>query len=152
AEAELRERLGAIGGAQVERKRFSIAVHYRNVRREDVETVARITEQVRSRHPGLRQRGGKMIHELQPRIEWDKGRAVLWLLETLGLDGPDVLPFYVGDDLTDEDAFRALASHGIGILVEPPARPTHARFALRDTKEVEEFLRHLPDLCGAHEP
>ena len=58
-----------------------------------------------------------MVYEIQPNVEWDKGRAVLYLLEALDLDGSDVLPLYVGDDITDEDAFAALAGRGIGIFV-----------------------------------
>jgi trehalose-phosphatase len=61
---------------------------------------------VADRSKRLRRTGGKKIHELRPDIDWDKGRAVTWLLGELGLGDPDVLPIYVGDDETDEDAFR----------------------------------------------
>jgi hypothetical protein len=53
------------------------------------------------------------VFELQPDLDWDKGAAVRWLLRTLSLDGPDVLPVYIGDDVTDEDAFPALAGEGL---------------------------------------
>ena len=58
-----------------------------------------------------------MVYEIQPKIDWDKGKAVLYLLDALGLDRDDVVPLYLGDDITDEDAFRALADRGIGIFV-----------------------------------
>jgi alpha,alpha-trehalase len=68
---------------------------------------------------------------------------VLWLLHALALDGPEVLPLYIGDDLTDEDAFRTLADRGIGIVVEAGARLTAASYVLKDPEEVQAFLRHL---------
>jgi alpha,alpha-trehalase len=68
---------------------------------------------------------------------------VLWLLRALRLDRVDLLPLYIGDDLTDEDAFRALAKRGIGIAVQQTRRPTAARFVLRDPREVHAFLAGL---------
>jgi alpha,alpha-trehalase len=67
----------------------------------------------------------------------------LWLLEALGLHGPDVLPFYLGDDTTDEDAFAALAERGIGILVGSPGRETAARYMLDQPADVQRFLHNL---------
>ncbi len=99
------------------------------------------------RIPGLRRTGGKQVLELRPDLPWDKGRAVLWLLEALGLDGEDTVPLYLGDDETDEDAFAALVrrGRGHGILVGAPApgRGTAARYGLRDPDEVRAFLERL---------
>ena len=68
---------------------------------------------------------------------------MLWLLERAGLKYPDARPVYIGDDRTDEDAFRALEQRGIGILVSEEPRPTAAKYSLRDPAEVEHFLREL---------
>jgi trehalose 6-phosphate phosphatase len=68
---------------------------------------------------------------------------VLWLLEHLGLECPDTRPIYIGDDRTDEDAFRALEQSGVGILVSEEPRATAASYTLRDPSEVERFLREL---------
>jgi trehalose 6-phosphate phosphatase len=68
---------------------------------------------------------------------------VLWLLETLGLDRENIRPIYIGDDSTDEDAFRALQHRGVGILVSEQSQPTAASYSLRDPAEVERFLRAL---------
>lgn len=57
----------------------------------------------------LRLSSGRKVMEIKPRIDWDKGRAVAYLLEALGLaSDPGCLPIYLGDDTTDEDAFRCL--------------------------------------------
>ncbi|MEA3355948.1 MAG: trehalose-phosphatase, partial [Candidatus Bipolaricaulota bacterium] len=112
AEHELDQKLAEIDGAQVERKRYSIAVHYRNVGDRDVETVEKLVDETKERHGKLRKTYGKKVYELRPDIEWDKGMALLWLMGTLGLDQAEVAPFYLGDDLTDEDAFRVLAKWG----------------------------------------
>lgn len=146
AERELRPRIEPIAGARVERKRFAIANHYRNVADADVPKVEAAVREVVGMHGRLRMSGGKKVFELRPDIEWDKGRAVLWLLEALGLDGGDVVPFYLGDDVTDEDAFRVLAERGVGVLVGTPSYPTHASYGLRDTGEVEKFLTRLVNL------
>ena len=90
-----------------------------------------------------------MVYEIQPRLEWDKGKAVLYLLAALRLDGDDVAPLYLGDDITDEDAFRALSGRGIGIFVgqaddpEVGGRGTVAAFVLDSIEEVEQFLGML---------
>lgn len=100
-------------------------------------------DEVAQGHRQLRTIAGKKVHELQPDIDWDKGKALLWLLETLGLDPQEALPLYIGDDLTDEDAFRAVEQRGAGIIVTEQPRPTAARYALKDPAEVERFLREL---------
>ncbi len=142
AEAELREALDEISGAQLERKHFSVAAHYRNVNENDAFRVALAMETVGARHRELRRMDGKKVYELLPDIDWDKGKAALWLLETL-LEGRNALPIYIGDDRTDEDAFRALEQRGIGILVSDQSPPTAARYSLKNPAEVEEFLAVL---------
>ena len=143
AEKELREKLAAIPGALLEPKSFSIAAHYRQATESDVSKITRAVNEAAARHGELRKIAGKKVYELQPDIDWNKGSAVLWLLEKLGLDQPDVLPLYLGDDRTDEDAFRALRQRGIGIIVSEQPRPTDARYSLKDPAEVERFLREL---------
>ncbi len=143
AEQELRAQLGSVSGTQVERKRFAIAVHYRNVADRDIAEVRQQVREVLRSHKRLRGAGGKKVLELLPQIQWDKGRAVLWLLEALELGQADVLPIYVGDDLTDEDAFRAVSDQGIGVRVGVPSQATSASYHLRDTREVQLFLGEL---------
>jgi alpha,alpha-trehalase len=142
---ELHDVLDGIPGALVERKRFSIAAHYRNVNENDVPKVEQAVSEVAARHRKLRRLDGKKVYELLPDIGWDKGNAVKWLLETLDLESRSggICPIYIGDDSTDEDAFRALEKSGIGILVSERSQPTAARYLLKDPAEVERFLREL---------
>jgi trehalose 6-phosphate phosphatase len=143
AETELREALDEIPGAQLERKHFSVAVHYRNVNEDDASRVAHAVDAVAARHRELRRIDGKKVYELLPDIDWNKGKAVLWLLETLGVEGRNMLPIYIGDDRTDEDAFRALEKCGVPILVSEQPQITAAGYWLKNPEEVERFLRAL---------
>jgi trehalose-phosphatase len=146
AETELREALDEISGAQLERKHFSVAAHYRNVNEGDASKVALAVDAVAAKHRELRRINGKKVYELLPDIDWNKGKAVLWLLETLELERGCALPIYIGDDRTDEDAFRALEKRGIGILVSEQPQVTAASYCLNNAEEVEQFLRKITDL------
>ncbi len=143
AERELHERLAGVSGALLERKRFSIAAHYRNVDDSDVFKVEQAVNEAAARHRELRMIAGKKVYDLQPNIDWHKGKALIWLLDTLGLKQSEALSLYIGDDLTDEDAFRALRQLGIGIVVSEQPRSTAARYALKSPAEVERFLREI---------
>ena len=140
---ELDRALGGIDGCLVERKPFAVAVHYRLVAETDRKVVFDTFERVASEHNELVVSGGKMVLELRPNVEWDKGAAVLWLLDALGLDTANVLPIFLGDDITDEDAFRAVRERGIGIIVAEQPRPTHATYLLRTPDEAQKFLDRL---------
>ena len=145
AETELREALDEIPDAQLERKHFSVAAHYRNVNEDDALKVAAAVDTVAARHRELRKINGKKVYELLPDIDWDKGKAVLWLLETLELERGSALPIFIGDDRTDEDAFSALEKRGVGILVSEQPQVTAARYCLTNPEEVERFLRALTE-------
>ena len=149
AAGRLRRELEGVPGVIVEPKRFALSVHFRLADAADVPRIERAVDAALAAEPGLRKAYGKRLFELRPDLDWDKGRALLWLLAELGLAGPDVLPFYLGDDLTDEDAFRAVRGRGLGILVgdvEEEARETAASYRLRDPGEVVEWLGRL--LCS----
>lgn len=145
AERELDDRVTDIAGVRVERKRFAIAVHFRQVDDADVDRLEQVVRRIAADHPKLRTTGGKRIFELRPDLDWNKGTAVIWLLTQLGLDRDDVVPIYVGDDETDEDAFRALEHRGVGVIVGPEA-PTAASHVLEDTEQARDFLERLADL------
>jgi alpha,alpha-trehalase len=147
AEQKLSEKLGSIRGVLLERKKFAIAIHYRRVDPERVEKVEAMVDEIAGQHPELRKSYGKKIFELQPQIDWNKGKALLSLLRTLKLDEEDVMPFYIGDDVTDEDAFRAVKGRGIGIVVRDQPYETAAVYRLKNPNEVGEFLKRLTPVC-----
>jgi trehalose 6-phosphate phosphatase len=136
--------VAAIPGARVEPKKFSIAVHYREVAPDDVPAVEAAADDVAAAHPALRAGRGKKVIELQPRADWDKGRAVDWLLHNTPMGAGAPLPVYLGDDLTDEDAFAALSGIGLGVAVQGAEdRVTLADFGVPDTDAVREVLAAL---------
>jgi trehalose 6-phosphate phosphatase len=148
--ARVREETAPVEGVLVEPKKASVAVHYRLVPEPERPRVKAIVDRLLAEHPQeLKVTPGKMVLELQPRIDWNKGKAVRYLLERLGLDREDVVALYLGDDVTDEDAFEALAGRGIGIFVgraedpEVAGRTTAAELVLDSTEEVERFLDTL---------
>ena len=146
AEKSLQKQLADVNGCRVERKKFSIAIHYREVADEDVSAVEEKVQAIRAESNGLRLSGGKKIFELQPDVKWHKGRAVRWLMENkLKLDCNAVMPVYIGDDVTDEDAFNELCNDGIGIRVDDTqdAIDSAAHYRLQDPREVHHFLRNL---------
>ncbi|WP_214367813.1 trehalose-phosphatase [Pseudonocardia sp. H11422] len=146
----LRAEVGSVPGVVIEPKKASVALHYRLVDPGEHPYMAETVDAVLAEYEGqLKVTPGKMVYELQPRVDWNKGRAVEYLLTTLGLDSDDVVPLYLGDDITDEDAFRALSGRGIGIFVghsddpEVAGRATAADFVLFSTAEVERLLSTL---------
>jgi trehalose-phosphatase len=147
AEQLLREELEAVPGVELEPKGFAVAIHYRRVPEDRVPEVEDAVARVASTFDSLRRTGGKKVFELRPDMDWDKGRALLWLLTELGLDGEEVLPLYLGDDLTDEDGFAALEEHGggLGLVVrgEADERDTRADYAMADVEEAGEVIARL---------
>jgi trehalose-phosphatase len=105
------------------------------------EQIADAVSSALARRPGLRRAEGKKVIELRPDVDWDKGKAVLWLLDELGLNAAH--PIHIGDDLTDETVFSALAGRGTGIFVGHEDRPTAATLRLDDTEQVGLVLDRL---------
>jgi len=75
----------------------------------------------------------------------DKGYAVKSILKE---SSPDAAVAYLGDDLTDEDAFLALKDRGLRILVRPQHRPTAADLWLKPPEQLGEFLHQWLLACG----
>ncbi len=143
AEAMLAEAIGRLPGIQLERKRYALAVHYRRAPADLVPEVRRAVEAAAAALPGLRLTEGRKLFELRPAAPWGKGEAIGRLLAVLGLESDDVFAIFVGDDLTDEEAFRFVQDRGLAIVVRGRTGRTNARYALADSREVDRFLRAL---------
>ncbi|XP_044468806.1 trehalose-phosphate phosphatase A-like [Mangifera indica] len=144
--SSLVEKTREIKGVKIENNKYCVSVHYRNVEEKSWETVAHCVHEIMKHYPRLRLTHGRKVLEVRPVINWDKGKAVMFLLESLGLSNrDDVLPIYVGDDRTDEDAFTVLreGNRGYGILVSPVPKESKAFYSLRDPSEVMEFLKSV---------
>ncbi|XP_076957804.1 putative trehalose-phosphate phosphatase 2 [Bidens hawaiensis] len=146
---EITERTKNIRGVVIEDNRFCLSVHYRHVRGEEYERVEEEVESMLVNYPEFHMTSGKKVLEIRPSIDWNKGHALEYLLHNLGFD--NVLPIYIGDDRTDEDAFkdvcyfRLLRERGEGypIVVSSKPRKTMAFHSLHDPSEVLSFLIRL---------
>ncbi len=140
-EKELKEQTE---GTQLDRKRYAIGVHFRNARPEDEQVVYEIVNKMISKYEGFKTGEGKKILEIKPDLDWHKGKAVEWILKALKLsERKDIIPMFIGDDITDEDAFKTLKGKGIGILVGGHGKPTAAEYALKNVFQVREFFERL---------
>jgi trehalose-phosphatase len=126
-------------GFEVEDKQSAIALHYRNAEpAAAAPLIARFEEFVRTDAPHLRAGHNKMVVEALP-VAASKGEAVRALSSEAGAA---FMPVYFGDDRTDEDAFAALLSRGVGVLVGE-ARPSLARWRVESPAAVARILTAL---------
>ncbi|MBI4727131.1 trehalose-phosphatase [candidate division TA06 bacterium] len=140
----LRGILGRVRGSIIENKRYALTVHYRKVAARDrrkVEEVARQAEKSFSKW--LKMEPGRMSFEYKPTVNWNKGKSVEILLRLHRANNP--YPIYIGDDLTDESAFKRMLHKGLGILVNNNERPyqTSAVIRIRSVRHVRQFLQYL---------
>ncbi len=147
---KLTDKLSKIKGIFVEDKNITLSVHYRLVTKKGYLSAKKIIEEiiqpflVRGK---IKVSRGKKVIEIKPPVQWNKGRIVEWFLarQMFILKEQPIVPIYLGDDITDEDAFKALRNKGLTIFVGNPVR-TSAQYHLRDTIEVREFLRRILEL------
>lgn len=142
----LEEALADIEGVLVERKKFAIAVHYRLAGEEAAERVERVCHETAEALGDLRVTGGKMIAELRADVDWHKGSAVESIIDRAPEPETHLLPIYLGDDDTDEDAFVGAADlGGFGITVGGRERST-ARYRLGDPDAVRAWLERFAEI------
>lgn len=148
--AQLKEKLCGVKGVFVEDKKLSLALHFRLADKRQLTFIKTVFHEsiilylVKNK---IKIRPGKKILEVIPPVHWDKGRIVLWLLarQVFALKKKNILPIYIGDDVTDEDAFKALKNKGLTVFVGETGN-SKADYYLKDTKEVTKFLRLIMDL------
>ena len=149
---KLAEALGSIEGVLVENKGVSLSVHYRLVNEQMVPEVKRTFDRIVSAAQtsgDIRVTFGKKVYEVRPSIALDKGWAVNMLIEkhkTSALN-KDLLSIYIGDDQTDEDAFRVInrynSSMSIFVGQLETGLDSQAQYFLNSPVEVTEFLKML---------
>ncbi|KAF3445792.1 hypothetical protein FNV43_RR10969 [Rhamnella rubrinervis] len=142
----LLEKTKSVPGAKVENNKFCVSVHFRCVEEKSWDTLAELVSSVLNEYPKLRSTQGRKVLEIRPTIKWDKGKALEFLLESLGYaNSNEVFPVYIGDDRTDEDAFKVLRDRGqgFGILVSKVPKETNASYSLQEPSEVKGFLQRL---------
>ncbi len=141
----------AANGAWTERKGPTLTFHYRSVPSHLRDSLIREAQELIS-VAGYQPRAAHCAVEARPPIGWDKGRAVLYVLRSrYGPAWSEVVRvIYVGDDQTDEDAFRFLSGLATTFRVGSPDTPTAASRRLPDVDAVRALLewiahRHAPD-------
>jgi trehalose 6-phosphate phosphatase len=148
AASTLREQLAGSAGIRVEEKSVSVAVHWRQApdHAAAAEDVRRVTGRIAD-ELGLRLEPGKLVEELRPPIDVDKGSAISALLAA----HPDLSAFaYAGDDLGDIPALRAARDDGGYALVidhGPETDPRLLELADETFPGTEAFADWLGDLA-----
>lgn len=139
----LERALGSTPGVLVEDKGLTLSVHYRLVTDPTVQQdVERAFDACTANVAHIRTTRGKCVLEVRPDVDWDKGRAFDFLRDTLNATAAPAL--FIGDDVTDEDAFNVLGHGDLAIFVGASIPPGSAATARLDSPEdVARFLGRL---------
>ncbi|MCQ9207915.1 MAG: trehalose-phosphatase [Omnitrophica bacterium] len=146
---KLTRALRAFPQAVLERKGLSLSLHYRLVKLEKLSKLRKIFFKLLKPYLAVgkvKLTHGKKVWEVRPSIKWDKGKAFLWLKDKL--KSRDLFSIYIGDDLTDEDAFRAVNKiGGLSILVGR-RKSSQAKYYLKNIQDTQKLLRVLLERCA----
>ena len=140
--AELAYALCEVPGVLVENKRLALAIHYRRVEPSRWPMVTQIVRAVAATDPTLRMQSGHCVLEVLPDVAWDKGEALKQIAARLGIPRSAIV--YLGDDMTDEYAFRAIPN-GTTVSVGS-SRPSAAQWMARCPDDVRAMLAWVADL------
>lgn len=149
----LNKKISSISGAFIEDKGVSLSLHYRLVDREKLRLLKSIFNKVVNPYLARKEisvKKGKMFLEAAPAYKWSKGDTVMWLLNKYEFASKSAIffPIYIGDDLTDESAFKALKNKGLTIRVGK-TKLSEARYYFKNPGETAEFLgRVLENTTG----
>lgn len=130
-------------GILIEDKGLTLSMHYRRVSvRKQAACHKAITDLASDavKSGKIFVHGGKKVFEIRPPVVWHKGSIVRWILEQRAR--PRTIPVFIGDDVTDEDAFKAIRSRGIAIHVGKN-RKTAAQYHLDSVMEVYGLLKNI---------
>ncbi|HDM37784.1 MAG TPA: trehalose-phosphatase [Candidatus Omnitrophica bacterium] len=141
----LSHQLKNIEGVIVEDKHYTLSIHYRMVDKGDLKGLRQIfidTIKPYVDSEKVKVTSGKKVYEVRPSIKWHKGQAVKRIKEFL--KKRDLVTIYLGDDITDEDAFEVLNKDDLGIYVgRRKKRGSSANYRLKDVEAVRVFLNRL---------
>ncbi len=135
-------------GAFVENKRYTLTLHYRALQQKDA---LRLLQEARQVLDPLQVQGhvrltkAKKALEVRPKVQWDKGKAVRWILEKLQPSAGCAL--YAGDDHTDEHAFQALKGKGLTLRVGR-LKGSLAQFYVPSPLHFEKLLKEVAQIQG----
>jgi trehalose-phosphatase len=137
-------------GVLIEDKGLTISIHYRLVDGKDIQAFLSIFKEIADPYivrDKIKINSGKKVYEIKPPVMWDKGKVVLWLLARQQfLSGENkIFPVYIGDDITDNDAFKVLKDKGLTIFVGEP-NVSDASYYLKNTEEVTECLSRILEI------
>jgi trehalose 6-phosphate synthase/phosphatase len=137
----LEEKLSHIPGVLIEDKGITASIHFRQVWAKDLgELFSIFWEETKNFEDTFRITSGKKVFEIRPVNAWNKGDAVEWIMEKFGNDST---PVYIGDDTTDEDAFRAISGKGLSVVV---GGSLEADYYVKNQEEVQAFLNYFLDI------
>jgi len=142
--AEVEPRLALLPGVFIEDKEFSIVLHYREAApAARVVATSHFMDAARANIDSgrLRLLPGAGVIELLPEAAWHKGSALEWIRERVERSHGPTFTVYVGDDVTDQDAFGAIGPHGLAISAS--ARATGGEFSVDGPDGVERLLNCL---------
>ncbi len=142
--ATLSSDLEGLEGVLIEKKKISVAVHYRLLKDEKrLPEIEGRVRQIVDENKALRLMHGKKVFEILPDIPWDKGQAVRWIMDALKVSWEGSSVVYIGDDVTDENAFRVLRTRGTGILVAEGPRSSCAHFQVASPDDVRSLFEKV---------
>jgi trehalose-phosphatase len=127
-----------------------VSLHFRSVKTENIPLVKKVFHTIANEFIEKKRLNvikGKKVIELTPNVSWDKGRAVLWILKQLK---DKCMPIYVGDDKTDETAFKALRKKGITIRIGK-SKKSFADYYLKGYWEISRLLQQMLDITRTTE-
>lgn len=139
-------------GSRTELKPGCLAFHARGMEEEDAK---RLLLEIKDKYLELiknKREGDLEAHLFDGGIEFrargaDKGKAVNAVLREGDMDATDAAVAYLGDDFTDEDAFKAIKGKGLGVLVRQRYRETAADLWISPPDELIDFLSHWEEIC-----
>ena len=150
---DLKRKIVSFRGAFIEDKGLTLSLHFRQSDEKDIPQLKTIFHETVICYlvkDALRIKAGKKVLEIMPSVNWDKGKVTLWLLarQRFALkDKTEVVPLYIGDDVTDEDAFKVLRDKGLTVRVEK-SEDSRAQYYVKNSNEVIALLEDIEKILA----